>query len=210
MDINKFISLRPVLYHLTDRRNLDSILNERMLKSTDQLSLLCDLPNRKKFLRTRRPIHEQIKNGNVTYHIRDQKPFSETIIKKSLEKGCTVEDFIYLLNTKVFFWAKLSDLESHFNRYAKAGEKPIIFRINTEELFNLNTPPKFCRLNSGGPRCSAYLGGKGAERGYNTFLSAEKYGGNPSSVKEVTFENNCTLPEIIHVGNHPGGPFKRI
>jgi hypothetical protein len=210
MNIEKFVSLRPFLYHLTDKRNLDSILSDRTLRSTEHLARISNLEDADKFLKTRRAVHAQISNGNNTYYIRDQKPFSVTIVKKALEKDCTVEDFLFLLNTKVFFWAKLGDLQSHYNRYKKEGENPIIFRIMTQELFALNKPAKFCRLNSGGPRCSAYLGGKGAERGYNTFQNARDFDASASSVKEVTFENECFLPDFLELGNEPDGPFKKV
>lgn len=210
MNIEKFLSLRPFLYHLTDRRNLNSILSDKTLKSTEQLAKISNLEDADKFLKTRRAVHAQISNGDTIYYIRDQKPFSVTIVKKALEKNCTVEDFLFLLNTKVFFWAKLGDLQSHYNRYKKEGESPIIFRVKTQDLFALNKPAKFCRLNSGGPRCSAYLGGKGAERGYNTFQEADNYNGSASSVKEVTFEDKCFLPAMIEMGYEPEGQFTKV
>lgn len=210
MNADKFVSLRPFLYHLTDKRNFDSILSDRTLRSTEQLAKISNLENVESFLKTRRAVHAQISNGKTIYHIRDQKPFSVTIVEKALEKGCTVEDFLFLLNTKVFFWAKLGDLESHYKRYKKEGESPIIFRVKTEELFAINKPAKFCRLNSGGPRCSAYLGGKGAERGYNTFQDSSNFDASPSSVKEVTFGNECFLPSLLETGNEPNGKFQKV
>lgn len=210
MDIQQFINLRPVLYHLTDERNLESILSDRVLKSTERLANKTRATNRATILRTRRPLHIEFKQGESSYHIRDQRPLSVAIVSKALEKGCTVEDFIYLLNNMIFFWAKPQDLQTHFNRYANEGEYPIILRVNTIELVDINTSPLFCKVNSGGPRCSSYLGGNPVERGYNTFQFAQEFQYTPSAVREVTFKNQCHLPESLYLGKQPDGRFKKL
>jgi hypothetical protein len=210
MDINKFVKVRPHLYHLTDEKNLDSILEKQEILSTVKLVEISDLKNKSQFLTTRRVTHEEILAGKKKYYIRDQYPLSLKILAGCLEDGCSAEDFIRYLNSKVFFWGRMSGLQSHYGRYAAENEKPVILRVETQEIFNLNAPPRFTHLNSGAPRCSAYLGGKGSPRGLDTFKLAENFEQSASAVNEVVFDHSCTLPKQIYIGYKPEGPFKKI
>jgi hypothetical protein len=209
MQIQKFINTRPYLYHLTDKRNLDSILEHGVLYSTQELVRLAKYADAKKFLTSRRPDHVPIPFGNSIFYIRDQHPLSLTILSKCLD-GCTIEEFIAYLNSKVFFWGRPQGLNSHYARYEKEGEKPVILRVSTQELVDLNSPAKFTHLNSGGPRASSHLGGKGSPRGLNTFKAHIEYNRGASSVNEVVFDKLCKLPETLYRGSHPDGPFKKI
>jgi hypothetical protein len=210
MDIQKFILLRPVLYHLTDKNNLESILEERTLKSTKSIAEEFAVDNVKDFLTSKRPKHVQLSKGQKSIIIRDQYPicFYEKALKRGLESDCTVADFILMLNSRVFFWPTLKDLYSHFGRYE--NEKPIILKVNTEELLSLNKAPKFCRINSGAPRPHCRHNGNAVSRGHNTFLLAENFAYRPSEVREVTFEDACKLPDTLHVSNHPEGKFRSV
>jgi len=211
MNIDRFIMTRPFVYHLTNRKNLDSIVETRHFYSTQTISEMVKMTNRIDFLKTRRRGCVEIGDGNRIYHIRDQDPLSETVLIKCLEDGWTFSDFVYHLNSKVFFWPTEKDLLKHFARYQKTNEKLIIFKIETEALFALNKQaPKFCRLNSGAPRASSGHKGKGAPRGSRTFLTAKDYPGLPSTVREVTFEEMCILPPSMLVANQPHGPFKKV
>lgn len=210
MELTRFIKTRPHIYHLTDRRNLGSILESGVLLSTQKLVAKSDLKNKNSFLTTRRVGHETISIDGKDYFIRDQRPLSLKILSGCLDKGCSQEDFIAYLNSKVFMWGKMAGLVSHHARYIAQNEKPIILRFNTEEVFDLNKSPKFTRLNSGAPRSSSYLGGKGSPRGLKTFESAEDFAYGVSSVNEVVFDNQCKLPATIYLGYSPEGPFKKI
>jgi hypothetical protein len=211
MDIQKFVGLRENLFHLTDKNNLDSILSDYTLKSTQTLTGLVKIPDRQNFLRTRRVGHKRISDGSLAFLLRDQDPLFEKIVTKNLEKTMSFGDFVYLLNSKVFFWATEKDLRTHYARYEKQNERPVILRINTAALFAVNKhEPKFCKLNSGAPRCSSYHKEGAPPRGSNTFLDAASYPGTPSSVREVTFDRECKLPETLYLSSHPDKSFKRI
>lgn len=210
MELKQFIKIRPHIYHLTDKRNLDSILSTGKLLSTKKLVAASDLTSKKEFLTTRRKDHEVITAGGVQYYIRDQRPLSLKILEGCLDKGVSKEDFISYLNSKVFMWGKMAGLESHYARYIAQDENPIILRFNTEEVFTLNKGPRFTRLNSGAPRSSSYLGGKGSPRGLNTFESAADYSASAGTVNEVVFDEQCILPETIFLGYRPQGPFKNV
>jgi uncharacterized protein DUF7002 len=209
MDISKFILLRPELYHLTDPRNLESILSDYTLKSTKVLTKLVGMSGSYDFLHKRRVGSKEISNGTQTYIIRDQDPLYEAIAVKNLTDGYSFSDFVFLLNSKIFFWAKWNDLLSHYARYEKLGQLPVILKLKTEELFKLNnSKAKFCRLNSGAPRCNHHHPKGAPPRGAGTFLSAQQYPGTPSSVREVTFEGQCQLPTTLSFSKHPNKPFK--
>lgn len=210
MELQKFTRLREYLYHLTDESNLASILNDRTLKSTTKLAQLVNMSSKDTFLKTRRIGHKKISNGNTTFSIRDQDPLFQKIVEKNLEDGMSFGEFVYLLNSKVFFWATEKDLHTHYKRYENQEEYPTILRVKTLDLFEANQKePKFCRLNSGAPRCSAYYPQGAPPRGKNTFLPADLYNNTPSSVREVTFETECILPEEFYITSHISKPFKR-
>lgn len=208
MDIKNFVKLRPYLYHLTDESNLNSIKSDFTLKSTVVLAGIIDMPNKDEFLHTRRVGHAKLSNERFAFFIRDQDPLSEKITKKNLVGGMTFREFVYLLNSRVFFWAKENDLKGHYKRYENQGERPVVFKIETGKLFAANQhEPKFCRLNSGAPRCSSYYQEGAPPRGRNTFLYAKDYEGTPSSIREVTFENTCKLPQELYISDHPDKPY---
>lgn len=207
MEIEKFIAKNIFLYHLTDSRNWEIIKRTGMLLSAESIVNRSSLTRIEKeaILQNRRPFHKTIEIENVSYHLRDQRPISETNLKKSLSNGWTVEQFISLLNTKVFFWPNLKRLWSHYSRYK--DEEPIILKVSTKRMFDINNHVEFCRLNSGATRSNHYLGGAPPSRGLETFAPASEYTLSIGSVAEVTFPNECQLPLMIYFGFHPEGPW---
>ncbi len=211
MDLKKFIELRPFLYHLTDEKNVKPILSSRTLSSAATLARIGNVPGVETFLRKRRQGHFPIKNGKFEAILRDQDPLFEKIVTKNLEGGWKFGDFVYSLNSRVFFWPTERDLRTHYGRYANQGEFPKILRFNTAELLAANkSQPQFCRLNSGAPRCSSYYKEGAPPRGPETFLEAALYLGSPSSIREVTFVNECKLPDQIWISDAPDKVFKRV
>jgi len=201
VNINDFVQKRPFLYHLTDHRNYEIIKESRVIYSTRDLVYMSEIDDKESFLRSRRPYHTQIQVEDNTIYIRDQRPISEKALSKCLTNGWKCVDYIYHLNRRVFFWPTKERLIRHFNRYK--GENPIIIRVSTKDLFGLNPHSEFCRLNSGATRPNSYLGGIPPLRGLETFRQAEDYGFTVSSVAEVTFQNNCTIPDQISISNNP-------
>lgn len=208
MEIEDFIQRRPFLYHLTDRRNLRSIIEEEELLSTQRIVELSGIAYANEFLRTKRDDHFEILVGDIVYHIRDQQPINMNVLARSLTTGCSTDDFIYLLNGRVFFWPDVSRLERHFERYE--SEEPIIIRVSTADIFGINNPPQFSKINSGATRCHPYYGGNAPTRGHNTFQVADVYNDIPRSVAEVTFIGSCSLPKTICTSNTPRGRFEEV
>lgn len=208
MDINKFIALRPYLYHLTDRDNLPLILEYGKLLSTRRIIELSNNPGNIPINTKRRSKHEKIIVGNHVISIRDQKPISELNLAKCLTNGWDCARFYSHLNDRVFMWSKPGYLNNHYNTYKH--EEPIILRFNTDLVIAMNPHVKFCRLNSGATRSSSHHNGAPPPRGMDTFKPADTFDFIPSQVKEVTFENECILPEEIYISNSPYGIYQPI
>ncbi len=206
MDKQQFLDKTPYLYHLTSSDNLDSVLSDRKLYSTVELFEMSSIKSSgDSFLRTRRDNHVALDINGLKVYVRDQQPITRAL-DRCLTDNWTREDFIHFLNQRVFTWPNLKRLNIHFGRYA--SEKPVILRLPTLDVIKLNPAPLITNLNSGATRCIPKYRGA-PPRGKDTFKSIENYDGNPSSIAEVTFINECVLPDMIEIGIHPNGPWKK-
>lgn len=193
--LEQFVGTRPRLYHLTARANLSGIEAHGELWPAHQLM---QRASDSTMLRTRRSDARLFDDaaGQVA-SLRDQRPLSEGNV--ALEDGWTFEDLIEALNRRVFFWPGTDTRPiphgvRHFRRYL--SEEPIVIRVRTAALFELNPAPEFCRYNSGSPRCT---GGRKSPRGPDTFASATAIDASVGEVVEVTFEGPVLLPGDFEV-----------
>src|SRR5256885_179662 len=145
-----------------------------------------------------------------TIVLRDQKPLHEG--NMSLPNGFRFEDFVESLNQRIFFWPgdaikPIHQGTRHFEHYK--AENPVILRIELNALLELNPTavPRFCRYNSGSPRCSH---GKKSPCGPRTFLTQSDFGDTASNVVEVTFETEVQLPKTTELGSSPRGPWRNL
>ncbi len=192
LDIDRFIVRRPRLYHLTAAANAERILETRTMRAA---AVLLRQAGRHDVLRNRRAQSIWIDTNGQRTHIRDQSPLHRGNV--TLDPSWQFEDFVECLNQHVYFWpgtdsGPISHGYRHFQRYAR--ENALVLEFNTQELFRANpTPgPKFCKYNSGSPRCTK---GKGSPRGPLTFAHAPNFSYRPSEVVEVTFSNDVCLSE---------------
>ncbi|MEO1716406.1 MAG: hypothetical protein AAFR76_04775 [Planctomycetota bacterium] len=146
-------------------------------------------------VRNRRRSGEWIECDGCRVHIRDQAPLHRGSVW--LSDGWDFEDLVEHLNDHVFFWPGTANRpiahgRRHFKRYS--ADDVVVLAIDTQALFASNStlPPRFCRYNSGSPRCS---GGRGSPRGPRTFLAAEEFHQRPSDVVEVTFRGAVRLDD---------------
>ena len=209
LELEDFINNRPFLYHLTDRENLPSILERGEIWSAELLckSAFTSNKKRKTFLRTKRPEHTLIVVNGKDIRIRDQKPISMTVLQRSLSNGWQAEDFIEHLNKRVFMWPTLNRLIRHFNRYRH--ENPVIIRVSSEEIFNVNEVIEFAPINSGATRCHPSYNGNAPTRGKETFLPSNQYTSSVASVAEVTFRPHCVLPDQVWYSSLPSGAWTK-
>jgi hypothetical protein len=203
--VQRYVNVRPYLYHLTDRSNLGRI---RETPTLVPAAILMVRAGRTDLLRIRRRGHVQLETTGIL--IRDQAALHRGNLR--LVQGYTFEDFIESLNRRIFFWPGTSAGPinygiRHFKRYNK--ERPVILRIGFQSLMLANpaAEPHYCAYNSGSPRCS---NGERSPRGPKTFLSAAEFTGTPSRVVEVIFDSEIALPADTKVGRHPAGPWDTL
>jgi hypothetical protein len=130
------------------------------------------------------------------------------VLSKSLFNDINYQEFIELLNKRVFWWPTLNRLNRHYLRYQQ--ENPVILRVNTKDILLINKQVEFCHLNSGATRCHPSYGGNAPTRGYETFLAPDQYSKSIASVAEVTFPGICVLPNDIWIGNSPNGKWAKV
>lgn len=207
MDIQTFLKKTPYLYHLTERKNLNTILQGGRLLSTVEIVNMAGIDNADEFLRTRRSDHTVITVNGIDYYIRDQRPLNKAL-NKCLTDNWTAGDFIHHLNNRVFLWPNLKRLQIHFGRYEE--EQPIIMRFSTGDIFTLNDHAEITHINSGATRPSGVFGGRAAPRGKGTFKKIQDFDLAVGKVAEVTFPGFCILPSSFHTGNSPDGEWEEI
>lgn len=190
-DLVRFINTRPRLYHLTARSNAPLIQADGQLRPA--IEILREA-GRVDLLNARRKRSEVVTIGSKSIHIRDQSPLHAGNL--SLDGGWQFDRFVRHLNEHVFFWpgttaGPIDYGRRHFERYATEDNVVLVF--STEEIFaaNLSLAPRFCKYNSGSPRCT---GGKPSPRGSGTFMHADQLSFAPSNVVEVVFPGPVTLP----------------
>lgn len=189
--LGEFIALRPFLYHVTHRSNVEGIGLARVIHSVAAIAAACGQPH---LIRARRSESCAVTLDGCAVVIRDQKPLHAANI--DLLGGWTMADLLAALAERVFFWPGTSQGpidygERHFQRYQREGAA--MLRIDTASLFEAagDAQPQFCRFNSGSPRCSR---GRHSPRGPGTFVAADEADFRPSQVVEVTFRRRAILP----------------
>lgn len=207
MLIEEFTKARPYLFHLTHRDNLRHI---RELGCLLPASTLMQRANHPELIRTVRRGSRQLSVDGRAITIRDQDKLHKGNMRAP--DGFAFEDLVEILNGRVFFWpgaagGPISYGIRHFERYR--SEKPVILRIGSQSLLAVNAGavPRFCRYNSGSPRCS---NGKGSPRGPETFKLSGEFHETPSKVIEVTFDQPIALPQETEYGAAPNGPWHSL
>lgn len=188
-DLDDFVRLRPMSFHLTARENLELIQATMRLHSA---AALMEAAGDTSFLRRRRPeAHRLQRDGATVAVLRDQAPLYEGNV--ALEGDWAFDDLVQSLNERVFFWPGTGKGPSaygrrHFARYRDEG--PVVLCIPTAALFEGNDAPEFCKYNSGSPRWS---GGVASQRGPETFVDSDNATFRASKVVEVTFSKGVAL-----------------
>ena len=204
----RYSEVRPFLYHVTARENLDRIRCLRRLESA--ATLLRDAGDDEHRVRTRRTDSTPLSIDSKRAILRDQTPLRESNI--DFEDGWRLEDVVEELNSRVFFWSgwehgPIRSGKNHFARYRT--EKPIVIRTRFRSLLaqNLGVQPCFCKFNSGAPR--QYQGRK-SPRGSQTFLPAGLCTYTCGIVAEVTFLDSVRLPDDSQMSDCTTGPWSPL
>lgn len=206
--LERFVMLRPFLYHFTSPRNIDSIRSTANLRCAAET---IKAAGRNGMLRTRRTNNLPVELESGVVQLQNQYPLQAANI--AFEGGWNFEDVVDCLNSHVFFWPGTDEgpIERGMNHFSSKlwREIPAVIRVRTEELFKTsqNATPLFCPYNSGSPRWSHQ---RPSPRGPSTFLPAQDFKRTASEVVEVVFPGSVRLPEAAECGDSPSGPWRRF
>jgi hypothetical protein len=156
MDRELFCRTFPQLYHMAHRNALAGIRQHGLLSTTALVDLF-EVPReqRARILTRVRPdsiVIEHPVHGLAV--IRDQKPLvSERRLAQALQGTATTEEFLQLLNSRVFFWVNSDRLEGLRNAVAYRGEPQLVLTLDTRSLVGAyGDAINLCPMNSGACR----------------------------------------------------------
>ncbi len=203
--VEQFIKTRPYLYHVSVKVNLTLIREHKFLWCAEELTRR---GNRPSLSSAKRPDDVYVDVDGTKVCIRDQAPLHQGNIE--FESGWTFGNVLQDLNSRVYFWSGTTKGPTEYGRRYLARyrlKQPVILRIRTSDAFAVNSPPEFCKYNSGSPRCS---GGRKGPRGPNTFLRREACPFTSGKVVEVTFRAQMKLPNAVEIAESYAGPWADI
>jgi hypothetical protein len=184
--IKNFVDIREFLFHSTSLSNFDEIRRNYSLQSARKL-----IGNAQSNISLCSRRLQRTVCGDVT--LQSQR----TLIEKNVtwEAGCSLDNFVELLNGYVFFWpgtmrGPVNNGRYHFTSKDGPGDA-VILRVPSRHVLNEATRARFSRYNSGSPR---WAHGKASPRGSNTFCSPNTFAGTASEVVEVVIEECVSLP----------------
>lgn len=191
-EIDRFIRLRPFLFHVTARENADALADTLTLQPADTLLRWA---GRQELSRVRRRESIAVQAGVHRIVLKDQAPLIAA--NAELAPGWDFADFIEFLNRHVFFWpgtarGPIAHGQRLHSRYESDG--PLVLRIPTEDLFAANATElvRFAAFNTGAPRMT---GGRRSPRGPDLFQIASEFPRRASEVVEVAYRSSVALPE---------------
>jgi hypothetical protein len=197
MTAQEFAQRHPHLYHLTDPDALPSI--ERFgLLSTSALLTLFEVTTAERAAIERRRRSATVSLSHPRYgkvQITDNLPLSEQALGKCLDDNLSPQDWLGMLNERVFFWPSLSTLDVHLNARMNRGRDRRVLVSDTLALARAYGPQmELAAINTGSTIR------KPARRGLATFTAlhacsrAEWAGlrGRRDTLKEVTLGQGMT------------------
>lgn len=162
----------PRLYHVTEPGAWESI-KKRGLLSTSSLLDLFEIKGeeRKQIEAKRRPSTVQLKHpihGSVI--INDNVPLSEKALLTCLDDNLTPQDWLRILNERVFFWASKDGLDRLLGARLNRNRAREVIVVDTLSLVRTHMDAvELCPINSGATLRRA------ARRGLKTFSPLTKY-----------------------------------
>lgn len=138
LDIDTIALEYPRLFHMAEPRAWPSIRRHGLLSTTSLLDLFeIDGSRRKAIEAQHRP--KSIPISHPTYGtavVRDQKPMSDSALRKCLLDGLTPADWYRLLNRHVFFWLSRQRLERLLGARAYRQQRHTILEVDTLALLD--------------------------------------------------------------------------
>lgn len=162
----------PRLYHLTDPCALPGILRHGLLPTSSLLTLFEVPPAaRASIERRRRPAGVPLSHpAHGAAVITDNLPLSEAALRSCLDDGLSPEDWLLLLNRRVFFWPDEENLAGHLGARFNRGRERLVLVLDTLGLVRRHYDRvELSAINTGSTIR------KPARRGLSTFVPAHRH-----------------------------------
>lgn len=172
MDTSQLASRYPVLYHMAEDGNWESIQRLGLLSTSALLDRFeVEDGRRRRIESARRPEIEAIdhpEHGRAL--IRDNKPMQQKTLERCLT-GMTPREWYETLNRRVFFWVDRKRLLKLLGARAYRDRPHLVLELNTEGLLRRHAENvTLSAINSG-----ATFAMNPAPRGPDTFRRIEDY-----------------------------------
>jgi hypothetical protein len=208
IDLTHLLRLRPFAFHTSGKLNFYAIEKSRTLRSTSDLLRGSD---RTDLLRGRRLRSEDVELPDGVVCIRDHRPLRPRSIQ--LETGCSLEDYVDLLNARVFLWLGTRSGpnrpgRAHASIYAAEGEI-FTLRIPLRALLDANRSnhPYVARCNSGAAR---HVNGQPVPRGPSTFRLLHQAEFPAREAIQLSFIQTAHLPPETEFASCTSGPWRTL
>ena len=193
MDSERLVALHPVLYHMADARNLESLERRGLLSTSallDELGVSGDA--RVPVEAAHRPNTLALSTPDETVWVRDQHPLEPAALAACLD-GVSPEAWYRTLNSRVFFWPTQERLERMLKAYGRSEQ--VILEVDTTRLLERYADKvELSHINSG------YAGSRypAAKRGRYTFVPLSDYAYSAKNkIAEVTVLG--AVPDVLEL-----------
>ena len=192
--IEEFSRLYPSVYHAADEAARPQIERYGLL-SSKAISQLVSPGRSDESALVRRLKCERVGNFEIgSFVLRDQKPLNEKKLTSCLTDGLTVQQWLSILNEKVFFWATPARLGTFVAHYTNQ----IILQLNTHALLKqVQHRTSIAVINTG----SVYR--KPARRGRETFVPLAKWqrreNGKTRDAAELVVDNVVDVASAVDI-----------
>lgn len=180
VDMQDFIAKYPSLWHLADEASWASIQRHGLL-STAEISRRWEVPadDREALLSCRRPTLVTLTHPDLGLAVlRDQHPLSEERLAPALTGGMTVEGWLRMLNSLVFFFPSKAAVEPLYSAYGDRAA--VVLQVRTRSLVEEHDARiRLAGINTGNTMR------RPAPRGADTFLPIRRYDHGKRKVQEV-------------------------
>lgn len=212
MEREELITRHPRLFHMAEAGSWTGIRQHGLITTKD-LVMSAGLEEAQTYalLAERRPASTVIDHpvyGRVV--IRDQGPLNLTHLRNTLE-DVTVEGWLEILNSRVFFWLHPEKLQALLNAKRYRRQPQDVITVDTRSLLDaVGDRARLSRMNSG-----ATLYPSAPPRGSTTFTPIEEYDyttqrrrrGATNAIIELAVAGGVPdlLPHVVDVRRVQGG-----
>ena len=193
MDSERLVALHPVLYHMADARNFESIERRGLLSTSALLGELgVSGDARVELEATHRPNTVALTGTDGTVYVRDQHPLEPAALAACLD-GVSPEAWYRTLNARAFFWPTQERLERMLKAYGRSEQ--VILEVDTAGLLARYADKlELSHINSG-YASSRY---PAARRGRHTFVPLLEYAYSAKNkIAEVTVLG--AVPDVLEL-----------